>query len=304
MHRLEWLKRVFEPLTRTKANSQYRLLICDGYDSHISRSFIAYCLQSRIALLILPPHTSHLLQLLDVAIFGLLKKRLTARLSHLNEAQLVRIQKYEWLEAYINARSEVFDTYHINSAWRRAGLFLFNLQKALRMLSSNEALPEANRPTTPTQFDIFNQVFVDSSPLNITVLEKANQLLNSTIANSTTIATPVRQYIRKLASRAEQLQAKSIVYQHDANNLRLILKKRTTRKKGKRVVLKGHFHISTQDLCDKVIAAEKETKKQAAKRSKKKSKVVILEAESDTDIEEGVEDQFESDTEDCIIVDI
>lgn len=101
LHGLEWLKRVFEPSTRTKANGQYRLLICDGHDSHISGSFIAHCLQNRIVLLILPPHTSHLLQPLDVVLFGPLKKRLTAALSHLNQAQLVRIQKHEWMEAYI-----------------------------------------------------------------------------------------------------------------------------------------------------------------------------------------------------------
>jgi hypothetical protein len=44
LHGLEWLKRVFKPATRTKANSQYRLLICDGHDSYISGSFIAHCL--------------------------------------------------------------------------------------------------------------------------------------------------------------------------------------------------------------------------------------------------------------------
>ena len=61
LHGLEWLKRIFEPLTRTKANGKYRLLICDGHDSHISGSFIAHCLQNRILLMILLPYTSHLL---------------------------------------------------------------------------------------------------------------------------------------------------------------------------------------------------------------------------------------------------
>jgi hypothetical protein len=107
IHGLEWLKRVFEPITRTKAKGEYRLLICDGHDSHISGSFIAHCLQNKILLLILPPHTSHLLQPLDVAFFGPLKGRLTAALSHLNQAQLVRIQKFEWVEAYIQARLDV-----------------------------------------------------------------------------------------------------------------------------------------------------------------------------------------------------
>jgi hypothetical protein len=104
LHGLEWLKRVFEPLTPTKANGEYRLLISDGHDSHISGSFIAHCLQNRIILFVLPPYMSHLLQPLDVAFFGPLKKRLTAALCQLNEAQIIRIQKIEWMEAYIQAR--------------------------------------------------------------------------------------------------------------------------------------------------------------------------------------------------------
>ncbi len=169
LHGLEWLKRVFEPATRAKASGQYRLLVCDGHDSHISGSFIAHCLQNRIILLILPPHTSHLLQPLDVAIFGPLKKRLTAALSHLNQAQLVRIQKFEWMEAYIQARADVYNHQNVESAWRGAGLFPFNPQRALHTIA-REMTPELVRPTTPTQFDIFDQVFVTSSPPDATIL--------------------------------------------------------------------------------------------------------------------------------------
>jgi hypothetical protein len=118
---------------------------------------------------------------------------------------------------------------------------------------------------------------VNSSPLNETTLRVANELLNSTIQARTDITTPVRQYIKKLTARTKQLQAQSIVYQHDANNLRSIIKKRTTRTKGKRVVLKGHFHISTQELCDVVVEAEKATKKQGGKKGKTKGKGVSYE---------------------------
>ena len=112
LHGIEWLKCVFEPTTREKADGgkQQCLLICDGHDSHISGSFISHCMQNRISILILPSHTSHVLQPLDVAVFGPLKKRLTTALSHLNEAQLTRIQKVEWLAAYIKARVDTFST--------------------------------------------------------------------------------------------------------------------------------------------------------------------------------------------------
>lgn len=303
LHGLEWLKRVFEPATRTKADGQHRLLICDGHDSHISGSFIAHCLQNRIILLILPPHTSHLLQPLDVAIFGPLKKRLTAALSHLNQAQLVRIQKFEWLEAYIQARTEVFDHFHIEAAWRGAGLLPFNPQRALRTIERSPT-PKLERPKTPTQFDIFDQVFVNSSPPDAASLQAANKLLNATIAARTIPSTPVRQYIQKLTVGTEQLYARSILHQHDANNLRSIIKQRTTRKKGKRVVLKGQFHISTQELCNAVVAAEEATKKQKEKKRKTKAKVRSYEVETEEEVEEEGQDECESEIGDCIIVDV
>jgi hypothetical protein len=303
LHGLEWLKRVFEPATRAKANGQQRLLICDGHDSHISGNFISHCIQNRITLFILPPHTSHLLQPLDVAIFGPLKKRLTAALSHLNQAQLVRIQKIEWIEAYIQARSEACTRQNIESAWRGAGLVPFNPQRALRTMVF-DTTPEVERPKAPTEFDIFDQVFVNSSPPDATTLRAANELLNSTINGDVIPITPIRQYIRKLTTGAEQLQARSIVHQHDANNLRSIIKKRTDRTKGKRVVLKGQFHVSTQELCDAVAAAEKDTKTRARKKSKKKGKGISYDTESEEDIEEGTQDELESNIGDCIIVDI
>jgi hypothetical protein len=66
---------------------------------------------------------------------------------------------------------------------------------------------ELKRPKTPTQFDIFDQVFVNSSPLNETTLQAANELLNSTIQARTDITTPVCQYIKKLTTGTKQLQA-------------------------------------------------------------------------------------------------
>ena len=82
------------------------------------------------------------------------------------------------------------------------------------------------------------------------------------------------------------------------------MKKRATRKKGKGVILKGHFHISTQKLCHAVIEAEKDTKKQAGRKREQKGKATVYEAETNEDIEEEVEDDSESEIGDCITVDV
>jgi len=101
-----------------------------------------------------------------------------------------------------------------------------------------------------------------------------NQLLNLTIYNDRAICTPVRQYIQKLTTGTEQLQTKSIIHQHDANNFRSIIKKCTTRTKGKTVILKGHFYIFTQELCDAALEAEKATKKLPRKRGERRERIL------------------------------
>ena len=47
-HRLQWLTRYFKQATRDKVAGEYRLLICDGHDSHITGKYIAHCMDYNI----------------------------------------------------------------------------------------------------------------------------------------------------------------------------------------------------------------------------------------------------------------
>ena len=299
LHGVEWLKRVFEPATHAKADEgkQQRLLICDGHDSHISGSFISHCIQNRISLLILPPHTSHVLQPLDVAIFGPLKKHLTTALSHLNEAQLTRIQKAEWLSAYIKARADAFSTQNIASAWRGAGLQPLQPQWVIRMVTIAITGTIDERPKTPQQHDIFETVFQNSSPPDIATLRKANITLATALQARTVLNTPTTRYIQKLADETEQQNTHNFLQQCEVDNLRAIIQTRRKQNKGKRAVLKGHFHISTENLRSQVVAAEEATQQ---KRTKVATTIAtntqIEEINGNNDIE-GSEEEL-----DCIIV--
>jgi hypothetical protein len=48
---------------------QYYLLLMDGYDSHLTYSTLKFCEQQKVIVFLLPPHTSHFLQPLDVSVF-------------------------------------------------------------------------------------------------------------------------------------------------------------------------------------------------------------------------------------------
>ena len=99
-------KRCFDPETRDKADGEYRLLICDGHDSHITGDFIAHCMDNNILLMILPPHSSHLTQPLDVGVFGALKKQMATEIEPLMRTGVARIQKIEWLTAFVAAHDK------------------------------------------------------------------------------------------------------------------------------------------------------------------------------------------------------
>ena len=94
-HGVQWLRRCFEPATREKAAREYRLLICDGHDSHITGEYIGHCMDNNIILMILPPHSSHMTQPLDVGVFGPMKKHMAAEIDPLIRTGIPRIQKVE-----------------------------------------------------------------------------------------------------------------------------------------------------------------------------------------------------------------
>ena len=68
--------------------------------------------------------------------------------------------------------------------------------------------------------------------------------------------------------------------------------------------MKGHFHISTQELHKAVVAAKLDTQNRAKKRVGKKERAISLKAGSKEDIKEEAIDEPESEIEDCIIVDV
>jgi hypothetical protein len=146
------------------------------------------------------------------------------------------------------------------------------------------------RPRTPTQYDIFEKAFENSSPPTIPTLQKANSVLNRVLEAREVLNTPTTQYIQKLANETERLNIQSIIQQRETDNLRAIIQTRRTRMKGKRAILKGHFHISTEELRSQVVEAEEATTQRATKQgsttTKQAKKVVLIESEVEEDIEE------------------
>ncbi|RPB06567.1 DDE-domain-containing protein [Morchella conica CCBAS932] len=76
----------FEKYTAPVAKDRWRLLILDGHVSHMTWEFFDYCLSHKIVPFCLPPHSTHLLQPLDVGLFGPLQRHYSNTLDEAMES--------------------------------------------------------------------------------------------------------------------------------------------------------------------------------------------------------------------------
>jgi hypothetical protein len=80
--------------------SQKGLLLLDGHDSHKSYEFLKFCCTHSIVVLWLLPHTTHILQLLDVNCFQPLKYQYPEELYHNEKKGDMAIERYCFIQNY------------------------------------------------------------------------------------------------------------------------------------------------------------------------------------------------------------
>ncbi|KAF5724953.1 Fot5 transposase [Fusarium mundagurra] len=149
---LEWLKH-FDRCTTNRSVGGYRLLILDGHESHHSTDFEIYCEENNIITLCMPPHSSHLLQPLDVGCFGPLKKAYGREIDHLIRRSITYISKTEFFPAFYNAFQAAITKENIKGGFRGAGLVPFDPEYVISKLDVQLRTPtpaeEVTNPSTP-----------------------------------------------------------------------------------------------------------------------------------------------------------
>ena len=291
------------------SSNEYRLLICDGHDSHVSAALVGYTIQKHIILVLLPPHSSHLLQPLDVGIFAPLKTALAHRQTQLFRSGVRRIEKAEWVEDFIAAWEDAITEKNVLSGWRGAGLFPENLHRMLHQLPDNR-IPDPlhmSTPASPTARDNSTPFFLSSSPPDPSTLKSKNRAFLDTLASSN-VETEYKTHMRRLSGISERLQTEVMILQKELKEVKEIHAKRKERAAGKRLILKGKVVVSTEEVYKALEEAEKVTAAKKAKQGKRQNKgrkrKVVSESEEETSSLGDLDNFNTSDVEilDCIEV--
>jgi DDE superfamily endonuclease/Tc5 transposase DNA-binding domain len=244
---LQWLIKVFEPLTREKAAGRQRLLIADGHGSHIQANFIAYCMENDIDLLILPPHCSHVLQPLDVGVFAAFKRRYTGETAAISRLSSQRISRAEWVQLFARARESSVIRENILAGWRAAGISPLNPRRVLKDLPS-EADSVPIHPYTPPERAGLDLSLLKSSPPEPVELSQSNKRFTETLRECNDVVSPVKRYAERMTRLCESQNATIAIMSKQLAEQSELLHKRKRATKGKRVRLEGVTVYSTPDV--------------------------------------------------------
>jgi len=110
------------------------MLIIDGHESYISAAFDQFCKEKDIITVSMPPHSSHLLQPLDVRCFAPLKRAYGREIEVLMKSYINHVTKTEFFIAFQTAFFVVFTKENVKSRFRGAGLVPLDPEVALSKL--------------------------------------------------------------------------------------------------------------------------------------------------------------------------
>jgi hypothetical protein len=142
--RLQWLERVFHRHTKDKAGNRRHLLIVDGYSSHVNMKFIRWTDKHRIIIAIMPPHSTHRLQPLDVGLFQPLATAYSKEITKLmsDGYGLVSMTKRIFWSMFNSTWNASFTEKNIVSAFAKTGIFPYNPSVILDKITYPEPVPE------------------------------------------------------------------------------------------------------------------------------------------------------------------
>jgi hypothetical protein len=239
---LTWLKQVFEKHSAHRTRGVYRLLILDGHGSHLTPEFDLFCAEHSIITLCMPPHSSHLLQPCDVSFFAVLKRLYGQQIQGYIRSGSHHIDKQDFLEAYLIARTAAATTANIQSGFAATGLVPHDPERVLSKLHT-----QLKTPTPPssshTQAPQAPQPWQFQTPHDTAQLE----LQARAIQNNTVLPTPENQALYQLVKAGQLAMNSAVLLAEENRQLRHEVKRQKRKKAKKRTFIAKGGVLTVQE---------------------------------------------------------
>lgn len=119
---LEYMEHYFISHTKPIKDGAHRILMVDGHSSHIDPDVVKKALDHNIYLICLSPHSTHIMQPLDVGCFGILAKEYKKTYQEWHYEEPYReVNKEHFWTILVKARQATYLSQVLESAWKAAG---------------------------------------------------------------------------------------------------------------------------------------------------------------------------------------
>jgi hypothetical protein len=230
----EWIKH-FNKHTESKTVGRKRLLILDGHESHHTTLFEDYCQENNIITLCMPPHSSHLLQPLDVGVFSPLKAAYRAEIERMMRYQIHHITKLEFLPCLKVAFDKAFTTNNIKSGFRATGLVPFDPQRVLEELTVTiQSSPAAALPVSTANW-------VSKTPRDtIQISQQADLIVHKIQDHKSSSPTPILEAFGAMTKGFKEMSHEMHLLKDEVKALRETNERASQRgKRRKKMIQKG-----------------------------------------------------------------
>ncbi|RFU36216.1 hypothetical protein B7463_g148, partial [Scytalidium lignicola] len=231
---LEWLEKTFELATKERTKGQYHMLVLDGHGSHIALEFDLFYSQHKIIPICMPPHSSYLLQLLDVTCFSVLKRAYGAQIESKVRGKIQHIDKEDFLELYPIVRQQTFKSTNIQSGFSATGLIPYEPEHVLSKL--HVQVDKTLTPPGSTHSSNSRTRWIPETPHNSVQLRLQSETIQRLLKERNSPSTPAKTTFNQLVKGFELAIHDGVILTQEIEELRtadasLQQKLRRTRKR-------------------------------------------------------------------------
>jgi hypothetical protein len=241
---LQWIHH-FERHTRSKTVGSKRLLVLDNHGSHTTPEFISFCKDNDIILLWMPPHSSHLLQPLDVGCFGPLKTAFSKQNQDLIRNHIFHVRKVDFLATFHTAFQASFTQQNIKAGFKGSGLHPFDPEAVLSQLD-----PVLESPSLPSS----QESWCTKTPKNTREVDKQTTLIKKRLErHQSSSPTSIVEALGQLAKGAQIMAASAVLMQSQVTALQQANEAMHERRKKKRKAIQSDCALSVAEVQATVI---------------------------------------------------
>jgi hypothetical protein len=254
---LDWIKH-FDRYSRPRMTGAKRLLVLDGHESHHSAEFEEYCKENNIITLCMPPHSSHLLQPLDVGCFSVLKRAYSREIEKMMRNHIHHITKPDFFLAFHAAFLTTFTPENVRGGFRGAGLVPLDPQKVISQLDIKLRTPTPTGPPLPSA-----DPWVSKTPQNATeASQQSAHIRNRITRHQNSSPTSIFEALDQITKGTMKVMHKMVLMEAQVRELKAANEALSKRRRAKKSRIRAggplNLHDATDILADKDLQAQLE----------------------------------------------